>query len=40
MKNEKKIQMVDLHTQYLRIKEEIDAGIQEVIETASFVKGQ
>ncbi|MBQ8940017.1 MAG: DegT/DnrJ/EryC1/StrS family aminotransferase [Paludibacteraceae bacterium] len=40
MKNEKKIQMVDLHTQYLRIKEEIDAGIQEVIETTAFVKGQ
>ena len=32
--------MVDLHTQYLRIKEEIDAGIQEVIETTAFVKGQ
>ncbi len=40
MKNEKKIQMVDLHTQYLRIKQEIDAGIQEVIETTAFVKGQ
>ena len=40
MKNEKRIQMVDLHTQYLRIKEEIDAGIQEVIETTAFVKGQ
>ena len=32
--------MVDLHTQYLRIKQEIDAGIQEVIDTTSFVKGQ
>ena len=40
MTNNRKIQMVDLHTQYLHIKQEIDAGIQEVIETASFVKGQ
>lgn len=35
----KPIQMVDLHTQYLQIKNEIDAGIQEVIETSAFVKG-
>ncbi len=35
----KKIQMVDLQSQYLHIKEEIDKGIQEVIDTASFVKG-
>ena len=40
MENGKKIQMVDLRTQYLRIKSEIDAGIQEVIETTAFVKGQ
>lgn len=33
------IQMVDLRTQYQRIKQEIDAGIQEVIESATFVKG-
>lgn len=32
--------MVDLQSQYLRIKQDIDAGIQEVIETAAFVKGQ
>ena len=32
--------MVDLQTQYRRIKQDIDAGIQEVIETAAFVKGQ
>ncbi|MBO5619661.1 MAG: DegT/DnrJ/EryC1/StrS family aminotransferase [Paludibacteraceae bacterium] len=36
----KKIQMVDLQTQYQHIKREIDAGIQEVIDTAAFVKGQ
>ena len=36
----RKIQMVDLQSQYLRIKQDIDAGIQEVIETAAFVKGQ
>jgi dTDP-4-amino-4,6-dideoxygalactose transaminase len=35
----KKIQMVDLHTQYLQIKEDIDRGIQEVIDSASFIKG-
>ena len=40
MKNERKIQMVDLHTQYLKIQKEIDAGIREVIETTAFVKGQ
>lgn len=35
----KKIQMVDLQTQYQRIKEDIDHGIQAVIESASFIKG-
>ena len=35
----KKIQMVDLQTQYQEIKESVDAGIQEVIDSASFVKG-
>lgn len=35
----KKIQMVDLQTQYQNIKADIDRGIQEVIDTASFVKG-
>ena len=32
--------MIDLQSQYAKIKQDIDAGIQEVIETASFVKGQ
>ena len=36
----KKIQMVDLQSQYQHIKQDIDAGIQEVIDSASFVKGQ
>ena len=31
--------MVDLQTQYQRIKQEIDAGIQEVIDSAAFIKG-
>ena len=35
----KKIQMVDLHSQYTKIKEEIDASIAEVINSASFIKG-
>lgn len=35
----RKIQMVDLQTQYTRIKQDIDAGIQEVIESAAFIKG-
>ena len=35
----KKIQMVDLQTQYLHIKEDIDRGIQAVIDSASFIKG-
>lgn len=34
-----KIQMVDLQSQYAKIKHEIDAGIQEVIDSAAFVKG-
>lgn len=33
------IQMVDLHTQYMRLKSEIDKGIQEVIETTTFING-
>ena len=32
--------MVDLQTQYQQIKADIDRGIQEVIDSASFVKGQ
>ena len=35
----KKIQMVDLQTQYQHIKAEIDRGIQAVIDSASFIKG-
>ena len=35
----KKIQMVDLQTQYQRIKEDIDRGIQSVIDSTSFIKG-
>ncbi len=34
------IQMVDLQTQYQRIKADIDRGIQDVIDSAAFVKGQ
>lgn len=34
-----KIQMVDLYTQYEKIKDEIDARIQEVIRSSVFVKG-
>ena len=32
--------MVDLQAQYRRIKQDIDTGIQEVIESAAFIKGQ
>ena len=35
----KKIQMVDLQTQYQNIKNDIDCGIQAVIDSASFIKG-
>jgi len=35
----KKIQMVDLQTQYERIKSEIDSGIAEVISSSAFIKG-
>ena len=34
-----KINMVDLHGQYLRIKDEIDAGISEVIDSTAFING-
>ena len=36
----RKIQMVDLQTQYQHIKADIDRGIQAVIDEAAFVKGQ
>lgn len=32
--------MVDLQTQYQHIKKDIDSGIQEVLDSAAFVKGQ
>jgi len=35
----KKIQMVDLKGQYEKIKAEVDAGIQEVINTTAFING-
>ncbi len=34
-----KIQMVDLHSQYLRIKNEIDGAMQNVINHTSFING-
>lgn len=34
-----KIRMVDLHTQYLRIKPEVDKAIQEVLDTTAFIQG-
>lgn len=35
----KKIQMVDLKSQYEKIKSEVDAGIQEVLNTTAFING-
>ena len=35
----KDIQMVDLRGQYEKIREEVNAGIQEVIDTTAFIKG-
>lgn len=35
----KNIQMVDLKSQYQKIKSEVDKGIHEVIDTTSFIKG-
>jgi len=35
----KNIQMVDLQSQYVKIKAEVDKEIQEVIESAAFIKG-
>ncbi len=35
----KKLQMVDLHSQYLDIKEEIDRGIHEVVDSCAFING-
>lgn len=39
-KGMEKIQMVDLHTQYLRIKPEIDAAIQQVLTSTAFIQGK
>lgn len=35
----KKIQMVDLGSQYLKIKDEIDNAIQEVVDSCAFING-
>ncbi len=35
----RKIQMVDLKSQYEKIKSDVDAGIQEVIDSTSFING-
>lgn len=35
----KKIQMVDLRSQYLNIKQEIDKGIQDVVDSCAFING-
>jgi len=35
----KPIQLVDLHTQYKKIKEEIDAAVIEVMESTAFING-
>jgi len=35
----KEVQMVDLHSQYEKIKPEIDAAIQEVINSSAFING-
>ena len=35
----KNLKMVDLHGQYLKIKPEIDAAIQEVLENTAFING-
>ncbi|HIZ85312.1 MAG TPA: DegT/DnrJ/EryC1/StrS family aminotransferase [Candidatus Coprenecus stercoravium] len=34
-----KLQMVDLHGQYMKIKDEVDAGIRQVIESSAFING-
>lgn len=36
----KSIQMVDTKTQYLRIKEQIDTGIQAVLDSAAYINGK
>ena len=39
MQEQQKIQMVDLHGQYMKIKAEIDAAIAEVIDSSAFING-
>ena len=39
MQEQQKIQMVDLHGQYMRIKTEVDAAIAEVIGSSAFING-
>ena len=36
----KEIRMVDLHTQYLHIKADVDAAMQRVIDSTAFIKGK
>lgn len=36
----KPIQMVDTKTQYLQIKQQVDAGIQEVLDSAAYINGK
>ena len=36
----KPIQMVDTKTQYLKIKDQVDAGIQEVLDSAAYINGK
>lgn len=40
MKPGSTIKMVDLYNQYLKIKDEIDRSIQEVIESSAFINGE
>ena len=35
----RKIEMVDLKSQYQQIKERVDSSISEVIESAAFING-
>ena len=39
MEAQQRIQMVDLHGQYMRIKAEIDAAIAEVIDSSAYING-
>ena len=39
MQEQQKIQMVDLHGQYMKIKTEIDAAVAEVIDSSAFING-